>query len=170
MNKTLILVPGLIACLSACGSPNRNPELEGRSSMWAGDSIRNASLNNAIVAQHTLYPYHFASGSAQMNDLGARDLNVLADHFLKAPGDLNLRRGDASQPLYEARLKAVLERLAAAGVKGGAVAVKDGPPGGAGMSSERVIVILKEKMTKGGSGASSASTSGSAGMTGTVQK
>jgi hypothetical protein len=156
MKKTLTLCSWttavLIATLSSCSNSGTNPELEGRDSAWAGDAIRNASLNNAIITQHTLYPYHFVSGSAQLNDLGERDLNVLADHFKKAqagiPGELNVRRGSASQSLYEARVKLVLELLTARGVEGGMVAVKDGLPGGDGMSSERVIVILKEKMEK----------------------
>lgn len=174
MKKTQILLPwttaALLGALPACESANTNPELEGPDSAWAGDAIRNASLNNAIIAQHTLYPYHFAGGSADLNDLGQRDLHVLTDHFTKtpreSPGELNVRRGDASQLLYEARVQVVLVRLAAAGVQGGMVAVKDGPPGGAGMSSERVIVILKEKMSMQSSSMDGGSSS--SGSTGAV--
>jgi hypothetical protein len=147
MKTTLILLPLILGTLASCGSPTKNRELQGRSSMWTGDAIRNASMNQAIVAQHTLYPYHFATGSAELNDIGERDLSVLAAHFQKTPGDLNVRRGDASQTLYETRVKAVLDFLAATGVKEGSIAVKDGPAGGEGMLSERVIVILKEKMS-----------------------
>jgi hypothetical protein len=163
----VLLGATVLGALAACASaPPGNPELSGRGSMWAGDAIRNASLNNAIIAQHTLYPYHFANGSAQLNDLGQRDLNVLANHFRDTPGDLNVRRGDATETLYEARVKSVLDRLTVAGVAGGSVAVRDGLPGGEGIASERVIVILKEKMTKTGSGISGSSSSGSNGSTG----
>lgn len=156
MKKTLTLFSWttavLLATLGSCSTASTNPELEGRDSAWAGEAIRNASLNNAIITQHTLYPYHFAGGSAELNDLGERDLHVLADHFMKAqagmPGELNVRRGSASPSLYEARVKFVLECLTVHGVEGGMVAVKDGLPGGDGMASERVIVILKEKMEK----------------------
>jgi hypothetical protein len=151
MKKTLMLLPMLFGALASCGSTKKHAELEGRANMWAGDAIKNASLNNAIISQHTLYPYHFVSSSAELNDLGLRDLNVLSDHFTKTPGDLNVRRGDASQSLYEARVKTVLDRLAEVGVQGGSVAVKDEMPGGEGISSERVIVILKGKMTSPGS-------------------
>ena len=156
MKKTLTLCSWttavLIATLSSCSNTGMDPELEGRDGAWAGDAIRNASLNNAIITQHTLYPYHFVGGSAQLNDLGERDLHVLADHFKKAlagmPGELNVRRGNASEALYEARVKLVLESLTAYGCEGGTVSVKDGLPGGDGMASDRVIVILKEKMEK----------------------
>jgi hypothetical protein len=176
MNKTpnllSLLTASILGALPACSTPSPPPEMEGMDS-WSGDAIRNASLNNAIIRQHTLYPYHFAAGSAELNDLGERDLNVLSNYFTKsahgAPramsGEVNVRRGDASEALYEARVKVVLDRLTAAGVEGGMVAVKDGLPGGEGMSSERVIVILKEKMSKQRSyGSSGSSSSGGTGM------
>jgi len=113
-----------------------------------------------------LYPYHFASGSGQLNELGTRDLSVLIDHFLKVGGNLNVHRGEATTALYDERVKSVLERLASAGVKNGAVSIQDGIPGGEGIGTERVIVILKEKMSKGtnisavgGSGSSSSGVS-----------
>jgi hypothetical protein len=174
MKKSFTLLPCvtsvLLGALASCTAPNMNPDFGGRENSWAGDAIRNASLNNAIIAQHTIYPYHFAAGSADLNDLGQRDLKVLAEHFVKAhgamPGELNIRRGDASEALYDARVKVVLECLAADGIPGGAVAVKDGLPGGAGMPSERVIKILKEKLpmqatSSGNSGSSSGSSSSS---------
>src|SRR6267142_704023 len=149
MNTKLIAVPALLAALAACHSAAQGNDVEKHTGPWAGDEIQNASLNNAIVSQHTLYPYHFVTGSAELNELGARDLNVLVAHFLIAGGDLNVRRGETGQPLYESRVKTVLERLAAAGVTSSSVAVKDGLPGGEGISSERVLVILKGKMSKG---------------------
>jgi hypothetical protein len=149
MKTHLIAIPALLAALAACHSAASGNDVEEHKGPWAGDEIQNASLNNAIVSQHTLYPYHFFAGSAELNELGARDLNVLVAHFLTAAGDLNVHRGDTPQPLYESRVKTVLERLAAAGVVSSSVAVKDGMPGGDGVSSERVLVILKGKMSKG---------------------
>jgi hypothetical protein len=151
MNATNILCAGLLAgALVACQSPTPDNELQGRDSMWASDAIRSASLNQAILVQHTLYPYHFETAAADLNELGMRDLLVLAAHYKTHAGELNVRRGDASQALYEARVAKVQERLAQAGVAAGKVSIQDGLPGGDGMSSERVIVILKEKMSEGG--------------------
>ena len=177
MKKILNLLPlslaALLGSLAACESVKPDPDGDVYSRAWSGEAMRNASLNNAIIAQHTLYPYHFAAGSAVLNDLGQRDLHVLADHFVKTggelPGELNVRRGNAAEALYEARVKVVLEHLSAAGVKDGLVSVKDGPAGGEGMASERVIVILKEKMAKqstGGIGSGSGSGSSSGTVTG----
>jgi hypothetical protein len=149
MKNSLTLLPALLAALCACHSATANDDLEKRQGPLAGEEIQNASLNNAIVSQHTLYAYHFAAGSAELNELGVRDLDVLVAHFQNAAGDLNVRRGEAGQALYEARVRTVLEKLAAAGVPSRSVAVKDGLPGGEGISSERVVEILKGKMTKG---------------------
>ena len=162
-----ILIAVLLGALGACKGANADTEVTEHEGPWAADVIANASLNNAIVTQHTLYPYHFVAGTAQLNDLGQRDLSVLTDHFLKAGGDLNVHRGGATQTLYDARVKTVLESLAAAGVASGAVAVKDGLPGGEGMTSERVIVILKETMSKT-EHAGSSSTSGASASSGTT--
>ena len=121
---------------------------QGARSPWAGDVIRNASLNNAIIAQHTLYPYHFVDGvGASSTSSASATWTCSPTTSRSAGGDLNVRRGDASQALYEARVKIVLERLAASGVQSG-VGRGQGRAARAvtGIASERVIVILKEKM------------------------
>lgn len=169
MKTTLILLPVMLTALAACHSAAQGNDVEKHTGPWAGDEIQNASLNNAIVSQHTLYPYHFVTGSAELNELGARDLNVLVAHFLLAGGDLNVHRGETNQPLYESRVKTVLERLAAAGVTSSSVAVKDGLPGGEGLSSERVLVILKGKMSKGTTSSTGSTLAGTSGTGVTLQ-
>ncbi len=75
----------------------------GEGEMWVGDAIRRASIDRAIVAQRTLYPYHFVTDAAELNDLGRRDLRALAKHYREHTGELALWRGGASETLYEAR-------------------------------------------------------------------
>jgi hypothetical protein len=149
MKHSLTLLPALLALLGACHSAPPDPDAPKTEGPWAGEQLQNASMNAAIVAQHTLYSYHFTAGAAELNELGVHDLDVLAAHFQTSTGDLNVRRGEAAQALYEARVRTVLEKLAAAGVTSRSVAVKDGLPGGEGISSERVVEILKGKMSKG---------------------
>lgn len=164
MKTSSTFLPALFALLGACHSAAVDDGVEKRSGPWAGEEIQNASMNNAIIAQHTLYPYHFAAGSAELNELGVRDLDVLVAHFLNAAGDLNVRRGETPQALYEARVRTVLEKLAAAGVPSRSVAVKDGLPGGEGIASERVVEILKGKMSKGTWTTSGTSMTGTGGV------
>jgi len=106
------------------------------------NALNNIGMENAIVAQHTLYPYHFGSNSETLNGLGERDLAVLATYFQKHPGELSVRQGDVSDPMYEARVAHVVEKLKQAGVKIDRVSISDGMPGGTGMTSERTVMIL----------------------------
>ena len=115
----------------------------------SGDLIRGASLDKAILVQHTLYPYHFVIDGAALNDLGERDLHVLAAHFRSNPGSLQVHRGNTASALYEARVNAVMAALVAAGVDGSQVKLTDGLPGGDGLPGEHVVVILKAPSTLG---------------------
>lgn len=100
------------------------------------------AVRNAIISQHTLYPYHFVNNSAELNELGHRDLGVLAAHFMKNPGQLNIRHDGVSVDLYKARIELVLNKLKETGINPEQMSIADGMPGGSGMLSEKIIVIL----------------------------
>lgn len=124
------------------------------------NTLNNIGVENAIIAQHTLYPYHFVADGAGLNDLGQRDLMVLARHFKEHPGILNVRRGEEGSELYEARVASVLVRLKEAGVEAGRTRVADGMPGGPGMPSERVVTVFDKKSESSTTSTRSGSTSG----------
>ena len=107
------------------------------------ESYNGISVNNAIVSQHTLYPYHFITNSAELNELGNNDLMVLIKHFMKNPGELNIRQGDVSDKIYQARINFVLKKTTDAGIDREKISISDDMPGGSGMSSEKVLTILK---------------------------
>ena len=108
-------------------------------------TLNNIGVENAILAQHTLYPYHFVADGDALNELGQRDFAVLARHFAEYPGLLNVRPGDGvSAELYQARVAYVTSRLKEAGVKPGRVSVSDGMPGGPGLRAEKVVTILQK--------------------------
>ena len=109
------------------------------------NAFNDIAMRNAIIAQHTLYPYHFVNNSANLNELGQRDLDVLAAHFAENPGQLNIRAGGVDAGLYSSRIDTVRDRLAAGGIDMGCVSISDGMPGGDGMISERVLLILKKE-------------------------
>ena len=60
------------------------------------NTLNNIGVENAIITQHTLYPYHFGVDAGELNELGQRDLMVLARHFKDHPGILNIRRGETA--------------------------------------------------------------------------
>lgn len=102
-----------------------------------------------IIRQHTIFPYHFVQDSATLNELGQHDVAILAAHYAAVgsdrglpPSTLSVRRGEASPGLYEARVRAVVAELARGGVANDRVRIADAVPGGDGMASSRIKVIL----------------------------
>jgi hypothetical protein len=112
------------------------------------NTYNDIAIQNAIVSEHTVFPYHFVKNGAELNELGQRDVAVLAGHFATNFGYLNIRRNDTPADLYEARVGAVRERLQEAGVDVERISISDGMPGGSGMPSERVLVILEQASTR----------------------
>jgi hypothetical protein len=110
---------------------------------WTVQTLDDESISNAIITQHTLYPYHFVTGSAELNRLGERDVKVLAAHMVRNPGDISVHKGGEGQALYDARVKAVTEALIKYEVPAGSIKIVDRMPGGDGVPSERAVLILK---------------------------
>ncbi len=146
MRSLCVITITLAAVLGACNSRQWPEPSRTTMNSWSVNEYHRDSIEAAIVSQHTLYPYHFVRNSAELNELGERDLNVLARHYSDHPGRLNLRRADTVADLYDARLETVRARLADRGVDLDRVRIADHAPGGDGMSSDRVLLILDEKM------------------------
>jgi hypothetical protein len=136
-------------CHSSAPPPAEPKYNEAQVNRWLTQSIRDSAINNAIITQSTLFPYHFTPRSDQLNGLGTRDLGVLAEHFREAPGELNVRRGNVPEELYAQRVAKVQEMLVDAGVDPERIQIGDGPVGGEGLSSYEVLLILeKSRETK----------------------
>jgi len=164
--NTSIITAAVLFCIivTGCGqSVEQGPDKHLINSRLI-NSYNDTAIENAVIAQHTLFPYHFVQNGAELNELGQRDLAVLTGHFMKHPGRLNIRRHDIPAELYEARVNLVRERLQQAGINVERMNISDGMPGGSGMASERVLVILEDKAqgaTQGVSmGTATTSTSG----------
>jgi hypothetical protein len=117
-------------------------------------SFNDIAMQNAIVSQHTLFPYHFVTNGAELNELGQRDIAALTSHFIKYPGKLNIRRHNTNADIYEARVNLVHERLQEAGIDMERIRISDDMPGGSGITSERILIIL-ERASEGASIATS---------------
>ena len=144
--KTAILIAVSLTLIAGCCQDNKQRqeairsqrETDTRLVSWAND----AAIENAIVAQHTLFPYHFEPNSAELNELGRRDLGILARHYQQNPGRLNVRRGPTHPNLYQARVDHVVAMLRSGGVVTAAIHISDAPAGGEGMPSEEMMHIL----------------------------
>lgn len=114
--KQHLLCLALAATVGACQAPKAAEPERGLNDMWAGAELRQTAMRQAILAQGSLYPYHFVVDRAELNELGAHDLDVLAEGQRDLPGQLCVRRGQASDKLYAARLEAVRAGLRERGV------------------------------------------------------
>jgi len=131
--------------LAGCNEQQAANQKDGNLDVELVKTLNNIGVENAIITQHTLYPYHFGVNAGELNELGRRDLNVLARHFAQNPGLLNIQRGDAVEDLYQKRIAHVVSGLQAAGVEMSRMSVSEGMPGGSGMLSEGVVTILQRE-------------------------
>ncbi len=147
--KTLAMMFWPLACwltVAGCENPQRLPEGPAANA-WLASSADNQQIANAIIREHTLYPYQFEADGAKLNELGARDIQVLIEHFRHAGGTLSIRRLDSPVELYRARVKEISDMLAAAGIARERVKIVDAMPGGQGMPSPDVVLMLQPKGT-----------------------
>jgi hypothetical protein len=155
MRLCYIMAIGLtLGALTGCNEPQAVNREEGNLDIELVKTLNNIGVENALIAQHTIYPYHFVADAGELNELGQHDLAVLANHFREHPGTLNVERGNETDTLYEARMAHVLAKLKAAGVETDHMTVSEGMPGGSGMASERLIPILKSEPASGVTGGS----------------
>jgi len=145
--KIGIVIEMIFCCILICGCYETVKERELDKSLINAElinALNDSAMRNAIISQHTIFPYHFVENSDKLNELGGHDLSVLAGHFKDNPGPLNVRRNNTTEELYQARVNFVLNRLKQAGVET-SITVSDGMPGGDGMPSEEVLKIMERK-------------------------
>jgi len=161
--KLCIVIEMVLCCILIAGCNENVREESVDKSLFNRElvnTMNDLAMQNAVISQHTLFPYHFVKNSDKLNELGRFDLTILAKHFMENPGHLNIRCNDTPEELYRARVSCVLEQLEDMGIHAEQLTVSDGMPGGSGMGSEKVLTIL-ESETKKTTGRISGSTSSS---------
>jgi len=143
-----------ILVLAGCQEEQAGPTVdESQVNRKIVDTYSDLMIQNAIISQHTLYPYHFVNNSAMLNGLGERDLAVLIQHFQENPGQISVQQGKTDALLYQSRAQTVYEKLLAGGVPDNKIKILSEMPGGDGIQSNAVIEILAtEKTTDMGQG------------------
>ncbi len=147
----LMMIAAMAMSVGACkGTQSKQWPTQRRQVMnaWTVNDYHQDSIEAGIISQHTLYPHHFVANSDALNELGDRDVSVLAEHYRENPGSLNVRRGGTSSDLYQARIAMVSATLVEQGVDTDRVRMSDGQAGGDGISSDRVLYILEEKFNE----------------------
>ena len=143
VTKTAFVIELALLCvfLCSCNNTHRKPVNEGQMNAGLITAYNDTAMENAIIVQHSLYPYHFVNNSDQLNELGRRDLSVLAKHFKEYPGQLDISRDGTSESLYQARLAYVAGQLKKDGIDISKLTISDGLPGGSGMTSSEVVQV-----------------------------
>jgi hypothetical protein len=182
MKNRIVHHAAWLTMLVGAGCASNHPEVDSQApseraeqytDMAIVDTINDSGIRQAVITQHTLYPYHFVSGGEDLNELGQSDLAALITHYKdENGGDLNIRRGDASDALYAARVKRIEGRLQLAGVSLNKIRIADAPAGGDGMSSNDAVRALaasaaqqsyQSSSDQNGAGSSSSGGSGTPG-------
>ncbi|MCE5228585.1 hypothetical protein LLG95_03185 [bacterium] len=110
-------------------------------------SLIDEQAAQAIQRQRAIYPFYFITGTAELNDLGRRDLIVLADIQRQSPGVVHVYRDREAPGLHAARLRAIREFFENEGVPVGRVRFDEGWPGGDGEGAEAVVhTLMKPEM------------------------
>lgn len=117
---------------------------------WLVRAVNDDMVSNAILREHSLFPYHFVENGAALNDLGKHDLNVLICFYRANPGYVNVPSGGVSNEIYQARLRTVSDAMRAGGVEASRIRIIDSVPGGDGISSDRIVTILENEKQPGG--------------------
>ncbi len=165
MKPLVIVTVGILATVFVgCDANNLQVEQDDPGDAMLRDSLHDSAINKAIIAQHTLYRYHFVPDSARLNELGERDLAVLTGHYREYPGKLNIQRGNTPADIYDARVQTVADTMARAGVGVERIMVSQDLPGGQGMASEDVLGVIDRQADP--LSAESTTGSGSSGTTG----
>ena len=149
--KLCIVIEMILCCILIVGCTETIREENMDKSLFNEElvnTINDIAMQNAIISQHTLFPYHFVKNSDKLNELGRFDLTILANHFMENPGHLNIRRNNTPEELYQARVSCILEQLEDMGIEAEQITVSDGMPGGSGMGSEKVLTILERENKK----------------------
>lgn len=121
-------------------------------------SLFNMQVENAVITQHTLYPYHFVENSAELNTLGEKDFEILSEHFAAHPGKLNIKQGVVSDELYGSRVETIVEKLQDNGVDMEKTVIEDGFAGGTGITSTRAIAAVEKSLSSSSTSNAGAST------------
>ena len=105
---------------------------------WMIRTYQGQQVENAITRQHTIWAHHFVQGTTSLTPRAERDLGILRDHYLRHDGGvLTVRRGDASDELFEARLAVLDSWLSDEGVRMASVTVEHDLYTGDGKRSTR---------------------------------
>ena len=94
-----------------------------------------------VIRQRSMGEEHFLPGSSSLSPLGRRDLTILAEALRDDGGSISVRRGQADDALYDARIAEVRRRLEATGIARARIVLNQAPAGGTGVATSAALLI-----------------------------
>jgi hypothetical protein len=150
-----IAAAGILSLDLGCSSDKKTqPPVEGTANSGVENRLLlqmalSEGVYNGIAAERSVYPKDFHPGTSTLNELGMRRVGALADACRGASGRITILRGDAPEPLYDARIAAVRQELADAGLDLERVTVAGGDHVATpGVSSGRALVTFDKMMSE----------------------
>ena len=137
-----ILFPAL-AIAAGCAEQRQAINDQAEYDEWLTATLPDRSVREGVIAQRTLYDYHFVRDGADLNDLGRRDVAILGEHFRGKSGEISVRRGGAPDLLYWARTEQVRTALAESGLAPEGIRISDAMSGGRGLTADEVLIVYE---------------------------
>jgi hypothetical protein len=151
--KSIVLIATFALAGAGCHSGHVNRSYENPSADSTDSNrllIRMAmeeNVYNAVANERTIYPKDFRAGTAELNPLGSRRIDMLIDASQGTRGYISVIRGDELAEVYSDRVATVRQALADAGVSTTDVKViKADHVGGAGIPSDRAVLSYVKLM------------------------
>jgi hypothetical protein len=169
MKTQLILAAAVVVVQAGCEQQQQSARDDAmhQETEYNEASVRDAwdqNARNAIVLQRIIHDHHFEPATAVLNDLGKRQVQVLAEAYGNQAVRINVWRGEQPAELYDRRVDVVREALVTRGMDAAKLTFGDGMPDGSGISSELIWNAYKQAAEA--SQRTTTSTNGSGGSNG----
>ena len=150
MKRILTLLLVLLTFNCGCNDEEKTDTAKMKGSMNRSiiHTLRQMSIDKAVISEHTLYPHHFEYQQAQLNELGKKNLRVMSEYLQNSSGIVNISSQNTDQQLYSQRLQHVKDFLQNADIQTSRIKIDDGFPAGPGMPTTKLIKILTEESEK----------------------
>lgn len=142
----LLLTTVLAGCCNWC---DQSPQWGQISDQRLVASIVDEQAVEAIHRQRAIYAHHFVPGTADLNELGLRDLAILAAKDRERPGTIHVILGEDEESLRSARMNSIREFLKVQGVEVARMNFDEGEPGGDGINAEETAIAIAPRQQPG---------------------
>ncbi len=144
MLRTTFLVAGVLALLTGCNTPDKRLNAPPHGHAAETSDLQGTftyMTDNALLADMVVSDQHFLPHRAVLNDLGTQRLSRLASLMEAYGGEVRYSSDEPDEALVHARVQAIVDYLAQAGIDTTQHVVKTDMAGGEGMAATEAVLI-----------------------------